>query len=202
LRKHSPLSRSAPARDNRVRIIAGRWRGRKISFPDGDGLRPTGDRIRETLFNWLMPVLPGLRCLDLFAGSGVLGLEALSRGAANCVLVEQNPAAVRHLEASVKLLCASDATVVCADANRWVESASGMFDLVLLDPPFADSCIDVQQLVTILVSRGLLASKSWIYLEQPSTAVMPNLSGFQLYRQQQAGSVRVSLWCAVCEVTH
>jgi 16S rRNA (guanine966-N2)-methyltransferase len=199
LRKHSlPV----PVRDNRVRIIAGRWKGRKISFPDGNGLRPTGDRIRETLFNWLMPVLPGMRCLDLFAGSGALGLEALSRGAAHCVLVEQNPEAVRHLQASLKLLCTSDATIVCADAKQWLESATGIFDLLLLDPPFADKNVDVQQVVNTLVSRGLLAPRSWIYLEQAQTDVLPHFEGFQVYRQQQAGFVRVSLWCSVSKATH
>lgn len=199
MRKHSL---PASARDNRVRIIAGRWKGRKISFPDGNGLRPTGDRVRETLFNWLMPVLPGMRCLDLFAGSGALGLEALSRGAAHCVLVEQNPEAVRHLQVSLTLLCTPDATIVCADAKQWLDSASGVFDLLLLDPPFADKSINVQHIVHTLVSRGLLALKAWIYLEQASADVLPHFAGFQLYRQQQVGLVRVSLWCSAPQTTH
>ncbi len=200
MRKHStPPTSVSTVKDNRVRIIAGRWKGRKISFPDGEGLRPTGDRLRETLFNWLAPILSGARCLDLFAGSGVLGLEALSRGAAHCVLVERNPEAVRHLQSSVRLLGASDAQVVQADAKQWVASTHQVFDLVLLDPPFSDETLDVFSLMKVLRQRQLLSPSAWVYIEQSRDEVLPLLQGWHLYREQCAGRVRISLWRIVSE---
>ncbi len=155
-----PLPASAPRalvkRDNRVRIIGGRWRGRKLRFPDGDGLRPTGDRIRETLFNWLMPALPAARCLDLFAGSGALGFEALSRGAASCMLVERNPQAVKCLQDAKLLLEADTAAIIAADSAHWLSTATGVFDIVFIDPPFADASLVPAALVATLEQRGLL----------------------------------------------
>ncbi|HQQ62793.1 MAG TPA: 16S rRNA (guanine(966)-N(2))-methyltransferase RsmD [Pseudomonadales bacterium] len=179
---------------NRVRIIGGRWRGRKLAFPDVEGLRPTGDRIRETLFNWLAPVLPGGRCLDLFAGSGALGFEALSRGASLCVMVERNPVAVHCLQDSRQQLGADTSSIVAMDARNWLAQATGTFDLVFLDPPFADTGLSPHLLVEQLSAAGLLAGDAWIYVEQPadSPAMLP--SGFALHRSQQAGKVSYGLW--------
>src|SRR5690606_37808430 len=135
-----PLAASREGGTGDVRIIGGRWRGTRLPVTDAAGLRPTSDRVRETLFKWLMPVLPGARVLDLFAGSGALGLDALSRGAAEAVLVERDPAAAATLRDTVQRLQAP-AQVVEADAIRWLGSsaaaAAGLADIAFVDPPFS-----------------------------------------------------------------
>lgn len=181
-------------RDNRVRIIGGCWRGRKLRFPDGEGLRPTGDRIRETLFNWLAPVLPEAHCLDCFAGSGVLGFEALSRGAVECVLVERNAQAVQCLRETKQLLSAEGATVIAADSMQWLASAVGVFNIVFIDPPFSDAALMPAVIVNTLAQRGLLAADPWIYVEQPASTAPSLPAGFVLHRSQRAGQVNYSLW--------
>ena len=126
------------SRAGRLRIVAGNWRSRLLDIADVEGLRPTAERVRETLFNWLAPHLDGARCLDLFAGTGALGFEALSRGAGSCDFVERSPQAVRQLRANVDLLGACNATVVQDDALDFITRFSGMpYDVVFLDPPFA-----------------------------------------------------------------
>ena len=122
---------------NRVRIIAGTWRSRVIRFPPAAALRPTPDRVRETLFNWLGQRLDGLACLDLFAGSGALGFEALSRGARRVVMVERDRAVAAALRASAKELGASGADIVEGDSLKYLERSAERFDVVFLDPPFA-----------------------------------------------------------------
>lgn len=190
------MAKSTPSKnENRVRIIGGHWRGRKIAFPDGEGLRPTGDRIRETLFNWLMPVLPDARCLDLFAGSGALGFEALSRGAAHCVMLERNPRAARCLQATQQLLDASAVSqIALADALLWLQTATGCFDVVFIDPPFADAHLSPSVLVEQLQQRALLSDDPWIYVEQPTSILLSPPQGFVTYRQQRAGLVQYGLW--------
>lgn len=156
----------SPARGaGQVRIIGGRWRNTKLAIGDIAGLRPTGDRARETLFNWLMPALPGARVLDLFAGSGALGLEAVSRGAASAVLVERDAAqAARLREAVAKLGANGQVTVVQDDALRWLATAPpAAFDIVFLDPPFAAGLLP--QLLPALPPH--LAAAAWIYAEAP-----------------------------------
>lgn len=180
--------------DNRVRIIGGQWRGRKITFPDGEGLRPTGDRIRETLFNWLMPVLRAARCVDLFAGSGVLGFEALSRGAAHCTLVERNAQAVRCLRMAQQQLNADAAHIVLADSVSWLSTTTEIFDVVFIDPPFADAALSPAALVVLLEQRGLLSADPWIYFEQSAATPMVAPAGFATFRQQRAGQVCYGLW--------
>ncbi len=122
---------------NRVRIIGGRWRSRVIRFPPAAALRPTPDRVRETLFNWLGQRLDGLACLDLFAGSGAMGFEALSRGAARVVMVENDRAVAAALRESAKLLEATDAQIVLGEAMAYLRQSSELFDIVFLDPPYA-----------------------------------------------------------------
>jgi 16S rRNA (guanine966-N2)-methyltransferase len=190
----SPAARLPVRRDNRVRIIGGCWRGRKLNFPDGEGLRPTGDRIRETLFNWLAPALPAARCLDLFAGSGALGFEALSRGATSCVLLDRNPQAVKCLQEAKRLLSADGATVIAADGLQWLSAAIGTFDIVFVDPPFADVSLAPAVIVETMVQRGLLAADPWIYVEQPASHPQNIPAGFVQYRCQRAGQVSYSLW--------
>lgn len=194
MRKRSSSTPANSRLDNRVRIIGGRWRGRKLQFPDGDGLRPTGDRIRETVFNWLMPVLPGAHCLDLFAGSGALGFEALSRGAENCVMLERNLSAFRHLLASKQLLAADGAMPVSGDCMQWLTTAQGAFDIVFIDPPFADETLSPGNITCLLQERHLLADNAYIYVEQQTgrETILP--AGFALHRQQRAGQVSFSLW--------
>ena len=121
---------------NRVRIIGGAWRGRVIDFPDAEGLRPTANRVRETLFNWLGQTLHGKRCLDLFAGSGALGFEAASRGASEVVLVENNRAAIKALERSQEKLIAPQCRVILQGATEFLARNHEKFDVVFLDPPF------------------------------------------------------------------
>jgi 16S rRNA (guanine966-N2)-methyltransferase len=126
---------------NQVRIIGGEWRSRIVRFPDASGLRPTPDRVRETLFNWLGQRLDGLACLDLFAGSGVLGFEALSRGASRTVMVESGRDAVVALKASAQALGAENALIVAADAIAWLKRDEGRFDVVFVDPPYASGLL-------------------------------------------------------------
>lgn len=157
---------SKPER-GQLRIIAGSWRGRKLSFLDREGLRPTTDRVRETLFNWLQMELPGSRCLDLFAGSGALGFEAASRGAQKVVLVDSDSETVRMLNSNIKLLSASQVEVVCDDAITFLQRCepgrSHVFDLVFIDPPYRSDVI--AQCCELLESRQCLSDRAKIYIE-------------------------------------
>ncbi len=164
-----------------MRIIGGRWRNTRLQVPQVQGLRPTSDRVRETLFNWLMPKLPGARVLDLFAGSGALGLEAVSRGAASAQLVERDPALVAALHGVVGKLGAQEQVHVAAgDALHWLETAPAMqADIVFIDPPFADG---LWPQVFERLPRHL-AAEAWLYVEAPAGA-MPQLPpGWSLHRE-------------------
>ena len=180
------------ANAGKVRIIGGRWRNTRLIVPDVAGLRPTSDRVRETLFNWLMPMLPGARVLDLFAGSGALGLEALSRGAAAAVLVERDPALVAALRATVARLPGGEAaTVAQADAQTWLGSqAAGGFDLAFLDPPFAAGLWDA---VLPGVAR-LLKPDGWLYVEAPHEAVFALPADWRLHREGRTREVRYAVY--------
>ncbi len=179
---------------NRVRIIGGRHRGRRLAFPDLPGLRPTGDRIRETLFNWLQPMLPGARCLDLFAGSGALGLEAASRGAGEVLLLDQAPQAVRQLQGHIVDLGLSQAKAVQADALDWLQAAPPQpsFDIVFIDPPFSAGLLEpcCQQ----LASSGLLAENARVYLETDVVESLPFFSPqWRILREKRSGQVTYCL---------
>lgn len=181
-------ARPGPA--GQVRIIAGQWRRRRLPVPTGEALRPTPDRVRETLFNWLGPRLEGARCLDLFAGSGALGFEAASRGAGAVVLVEQDPAVAALLEQNRALLGADTVEVVRAEALAWLASAAGTFDLVFLDPPFDGPLLE--ESVKLLHQRGLLAAGGRVYLES-ARPDFPLPAGWSLTRQGRAGQVHFAL---------
>jgi len=173
---------------NEVRIIGGRWRGRKLHFPGDRGIRPSPDRVRETLFNWLATAIRGARCLDLFAGSGVLGLEALSRGAASVVLVDRDPVVVRHLGQQAGTLGTDAASVVRADAPEWLARAAGPFDVVFLDPPFGAGLLP--GLLRQLGRPGLLAPGAFVYIERAAAEGPPALpEGWHLHRSGRAGDV-------------
>lgn len=173
---------------NQLRIIGGTCRGRLVRFPDVKGLRPTPDRTRETLFNWLQGQIEGARCLDLFAGSGALGLEALSRGAQCVQFVDASARAVRQLADNVALLGFSEqAKVARADSLKWLrQTPQRPFDLIFLDPPFALDLLPPA--LGMLEQQGWLAERCWIYLEQSSAKPAVELpSGWVQYRQSRAG---------------
>ena len=187
---------SAPraGRGGRLRIIAGSWRGRILPVPDAPGLRPTGERIRETLFNWLAPVISGARCLDAFAGSGALGLEAASRGAARVTLIERSERVARQLRANLGTLGAGNCEVVRADTLRRLAGPppTTPFDLVFLDPPFDDDLLGPA--CRLLETGGWLAPAARIYLEAPAHQGLPELPpGWAVVRDRTAGAVRYLL---------
>ncbi|WP_312705425.1 16S rRNA (guanine(966)-N(2))-methyltransferase RsmD [Stenotrophomonas lactitubi] len=178
--------------DGQVRIIGGRWRNTRLPVPTLPGLRPSSDRVRETLFNWLTPKLGGARVLDLFAGSGALGLEAVSRGAAHATLVERDAQLARNLSAAVAKLQAGDSvTVAQADALRWLQGASAQqADLVFIDPPFADG---LWQDVLAQLPRHL-AADAWLYLESPASHVPVLPPEWLLHRDGSTREVRFALY--------
>ncbi len=173
----------------RLRIIGGQWRSRQLPILDQPGLRPTPDRVRETLFNWLQHEIAGARCLDLFAGSGALGLEAASRGALEVVLVEQSPAACHQLQQNIVTLGGeSTLRLVQADALDWLTGCAQSFDVVFLDPPYAADLLP--EVCTRLEGSACLADEAWIYLEQPADQPLPELPvHWSLQRSKKAGQV-------------
>jgi 16S rRNA (guanine966-N2)-methyltransferase len=170
-----------------VRIIGGEWRRRLLEFPDAPDLRPTPDRLRETLFNWLGQDLTGETCLDLFAGSGALGFEAASRGARLSVLVERDAAAVRALEANRALLSAQQVEIIRADALAFLQSDGRRYDVVFLDPPYR---LNLLACVLPLLGR-ILAPGARVYLEA-DRALEPPI-GFELLKQARVGQVHCLL---------
>ncbi|RZV38907.1 MAG: 16S rRNA (guanine(966)-N(2))-methyltransferase RsmD [Chromatiales bacterium] len=184
---------SAKSKSGRLRIVAGNWRSRLLDIAEVEGLRPTSERIRETLFNWLAPSLHGSRCLDLYAGTGALGLEALSRGAAEAVFVERSPVAARQLQKNIDLLDARGASVVTEGALDYLQrEASGPFDFVFLDPPFADDLLE--ETCRLLAARDLLAAGARVYLEQDRAKPEPRLPGnWTIKKNKTAGNVRYLL---------
>jgi 16S rRNA (guanine966-N2)-methyltransferase len=178
--------------DRTLRIIGGNWRGRKITFPEHDSIRPTGDRIRETLFNWLMHDIRGADCLDLFAGSGVLSIEALSRGAKHATLIENNAAASSCISQNLALLDASPKSFnnIKSNAMKWLGDCNTDFDLIFIDPPFASNALPT--VLELLAARRI--ARKFVYLETPielPTGILPDQ--WNLYRQKHTGSVHYSL---------
>lgn len=175
-----------------LRIIGGNLRGSRLPVFDADGLRPTSDRIRETLFNWLAPVIDGARCLDLFAGTGALGIEALSRGAANCVFVEKDRLLAQDLTENLRRLGVAGAEVVQADALAWLAQDPSPFDIAFIDPPFA---LDLwSSSAGALESGDWLQRAAWIYVEAPVTAEIVLPGCWTPHRSAHAGSVHYALY--------
>jgi 16S rRNA (guanine966-N2)-methyltransferase len=177
-----------PARSNELRIIGGTWRGRRLRFPAVGALRPSPDRVRETLFNWLQWVIPGARCLDLFAGSGALGFEAVSRGADLAVLVDRDPRVVAVLRANAGRLTADRVRIVEADAEAYLQRTGQPFDIVFLDPPYRSPLLE--RCAALLEQNGWLAPSAHIYLEAPAAGGAPVLpERWRLVHSQRAGQV-------------
>ncbi|WP_426700516.1 16S rRNA (guanine(966)-N(2))-methyltransferase RsmD [Rhodanobacter sp. Col0626] len=176
----------------RIRIIGGSLRNSRLEVPELAGLRPTPERVRETLFNWLAPVIGGARCLDLCAGTGALGIEALSRGAASVRFVEREATAALALRANLARLKADAGQVAMLDAGLFLQGAPRVSDLVFLDPPFALELWSV--LAFQLEQRGWLAAQAWIYVESPRATVPTLPPNWELHREGQAGEVRFALY--------
>lgn len=175
-----------------LRIIGGSWRGRKIDFVTEPGVRPTPDRIRETLFNWLQTSIAGTRCLDLFSGSGALGFEALSRGASEVVMIEQSSAAIKQLRTNASLLKTDSAQVEQCNADNYLQRPAQPFDIIFLDPPFGTDTLEGY--CTLLESSGWLAPHAQVYMERARGTPAPQLpAGWQLHREKQAGKVCYAL---------
>jgi 16S rRNA (guanine966-N2)-methyltransferase len=176
-----------------LRIIGGSWRGRKLRFPQGPDIRPTPDRVRETLFNWLGGRVAGARCLDLFAGSGALGLEALSRGAAHVSFIEHDPRAARELSAHLAEWGAAGARVECQDALAFLRGAASPFDIAFLDPPFASGLLG--SAAQLLSTRGWLSQGARVYVECPASAGLPQLPAtLAVLKSKRAGEVGYHLY--------
>ena len=178
---------------NKVRIIGGEWRSRQLNFPDVPGLRPTPDRVRESLFNWLQTYVINSRCLDLFAGSGALGLEAASRGAKRVVQVESNLKACEQLKLNVQALSANSVQVLAQDVAQFLQQTPEVFDLVFMDPPFGQNLvIPTSQL---LEQRSWLSENAKIYIEVEAKLSLSDLPDtWQLLKNKSAGQVDVYLF--------
>jgi 16S rRNA (guanine966-N2)-methyltransferase len=171
-----------------VRIIGGSLRGRRVPVPDLPGLRPTPDRVRETLFNWLSPHISGARVLDLFAGTGALGLEAASRGASEVTLVESQRAAQAALRETLQRLALPQVNLVATDALLFLESGAGQYEVIFLDPPFASGLL--APALAAIQRRGRLVPGGFCYVEQARESPPPELpAGWTLHRSGQAGEV-------------
>jgi len=177
-----------------LRIISGQWRSRKLGFPEAPGLRPTPDRVRETLFNWLAAHIEGAKVLDAFTGSGALYLEALSRGASMALALDANATAISSLRHNLDLLGCATGQLLQSDALKYLETQTpSAFDLVFLDPPFHQNLLPAT--CTLLEEKGWLAERAWIYTESetpPSALQMP--ATWRLHREKKAGQVYYSLW--------
>ena len=193
------------AKANQLRIIGGQWRGRKLSFADGEGLRPTMDRVRETLFNWLQSDIAGARCLDLFSGSGALGLEALSRYAGEVVMIDKNPQAIRMIRQNLELLAVDNARLMQMDARDFLlrtaegsllKTAEGSFppipqktfDIVFLDPPFNQQLVPV--FCDLLDKANCLSDQAIIYIEIEKKTRLPQLpDNWTIIKEKKAGQL-------------
>jgi 16S rRNA (guanine966-N2)-methyltransferase len=186
------LNHGRNATPGRVRIIGGSLRNSRLDVPDLPGLRPTAERVRETLFNWLAPVVEGARCLDLCAGTGALGVEALSRGAAGVQFVERDAQAAQALRDNLGRLKTSDGKVTALEAGAFLQGAPQPYDLVFLDPPFALGLWAA--LAQRLEAGGWLAARAWIYVESSRHGVPVLPPNWQLHREGHAGEVRFALY--------
>lgn len=187
VQKRSSKAGPGKGAPGKVRIIGGEWRSRVLTFPDAEGLRPTADRVRETVFNWLGQTLEGKRCLDLFAGSGALGFEALSRYAQHVTLVEKNAHVHAALKENAAKLGAQKFDLVCADGLQWLKQDGRVYDVIFLDPPFAAELLP--KLWPLVAGR--LDPEGVVYLESGAPLTVPE--GWALWRSGRAGAVHYGL---------
>ncbi len=182
---------SRPSSNRTLRIIGGDWRRRSIEFPAIEAIRPTPDRVRETLFNWLQGELFGASCLEPFAGSGILSIEALSRGAAHCTILDQSATAISAIQSNLAQLGAAttQSTLLICDAYEWLPTCKDQFDLIFLDPPFADAGMQD----TIAHCFKLLRPGGYLYTE--SGDPIPESGDYKIHRQKRAGAVHFALLC-------
>jgi 16S rRNA (guanine966-N2)-methyltransferase len=185
------MRRKPDSPPGRVRIVGGTLRGSRLDVADVPGLRPTPDRVRETLFNWLMPVIAGAHVLDLFAGTGALGIEALSRGAASADFVEADVRLAELLRANLARL-RQDAAVARTDALRFLAEGENCYDIVFLDPPFAAGLWNAA--AQALEMHGRLQADAWVYIESPATETLDLPASWRVHREGRAASVRYALY--------
>ena len=187
------MSNKSKNNTSTIRLIAGQWRGRKLAVANVSGLRPTSDRLRETLFNWLAPDLHGARCLDLFAGTGALSLEVLSRGAKSVQCCELNKLAADQLRQNAQLLNASDLHLFNGDAFAYIEqNPNQIFDIIFIDPPFADNVW--QRSINTLIMRDYLDSASAIYVESTKNIELDIPTPWYCAREKSMGNVLARLY--------
>jgi len=174
-----------------IRIIAGKYRGRKLPVLMADGLRPTTDRVKETVFNWLMPYIQNSRCLDCFSGSGGLGFEALSRGASHVTLVELNKSAAQQLQMNKQLLNADNINIINSNVLTYLEQVDQPFDIVFIDPPFRKQLVE---LVAQCLNQGWLSKQALVYVEMESEGNQELPATWQLLKEKTAGQVSYCLY--------
>jgi len=196
-RRPERSSQKVSSGNQQLRIIGGEWRGRKLNFPEVEGLRPTPDRVRETLFNWLASYIPGGRCLDLFCGSGALGFEALSRGASHVTMLDNSAVVIRQLRQNIQDLKTQSAELISDSALEWLDKRSAdievQFDVVFIDPPFRKDL--AEQCCLLLEQKSLLANNAMIYLETEKELTDPMVpDNWNLYREKTAGQVTYRLY--------
>jgi len=184
-----------PNKSGQFRVIGGQWKGRKLKFFEVEGLRPSLDRVRETLFNWLQSDIHGSRCLDLFAGSGAVGIEALSRGAASVDFVELNKKAARQLESNLGLLGAEMGSLMHQDAKQFLLQEHQPYDIVFLDPPFHKGL--AQEVLSKLAQTNLLAEGALIYLEMEQNLEVEIPQSWELLKDKKAGQLQYRLYTKV-----
>ena len=181
------------AATGQIRIIGGQWRGRKLPVPDSPGLRPTTDRVRETLFNWLAPSMVDARCLDCFAGSGALGLEALSRYAASATLLEMERSVAQQLQQNLATLKAANGKVVTGNTLAYLAQSGTPHNIVFVDPPFRKGMLE--ETLTLLENNGWLANDALIYVEsEVENGLPPVPASWSLHREKVAGQVAYRLY--------
>ncbi|XAW89463.1 16S rRNA (guanine(966)-N(2))-methyltransferase RsmD [Vibrio sp. CDRSL-10 TSBA] len=185
-RQQNPSQKQAPS--GQVRIISGLWRGRKLPVHDAEGLRPTTDRVKETLFNWLAQDIPHAKCLDLFAGSGGLGFESASRQADKVTMLEMNSQAFAQLKTNIASLKASNIEAIHTDSLAFLRQSGQAYDVVFIDPPFRQGLL--QESVALLEQNGWLADNAMIYIECEKELAIADLPpNWELYREKTAGQV-------------
>lgn len=189
--RRSPTTAKNPT--GQIRIISGQWRGRKLPVPDSPGLRPTTDRVRETVFNWLAPVLHGASCLDCFTGSGALGLEALSRYASEVIMLEYERNVAEQLRKNVQLLKSEQAKVIQTDSLQYLAQPGQPFDVVFIDPPFRRGML--HDCCRLLEQNNWLSAGAYIYVEAELEAGdLPVPHNWRLHREKTAGQVAYRLY--------